>query len=198
MQVPRREDITGLVLAGGAARRMGGRDKGWIEFRGRPLVEHVIARMRPQVATLMISANRSLERYRALGLPVLVDDDGGVEPFPGPLAGWLTALRACKTPWIACAPCDAPFLDLSLVARLADSLGASRAAAAYVGERMEPMFCLLHVDLVDELAQALGHGQRCAEAWLRGVGAAPAEFLHSPAFTNVNSIDDLRAHEEAR
>lgn len=197
MHAARRADITGLVLAGGQGRRMGGNDKGWVNFRGRPLVEHAIARLQPQVATLMISANRNLQRYRALGYPVLVDDDGGLDPFPGPLAGWLTALRACKTPWLASVPCDAPFIDDELVARLANALASSRAAVAHVGERMEPMFCLLHIDLIDDLAQALANGERSAETFLRSVAAAPAEFLHSPAFANLNSPADIRAHGQS-
>jgi len=195
MHAPTPDHITGLVLAGGRATRMGGIDKGLVEFDGRALIERAIARLRPQVAEMLISANRSLDRYRAFGFPVLLDADEGLEPFPGPLAGMLAGLRAARTPWLAVVPCDAPFLPTDLVSRLADGLAGSRAAVACVGERIEPLFCLLHVDLADDLAAALAHGERRAEAWLRGVGAAPALFLVSESFANLNTLPDLHAHD---
>jgi molybdopterin-guanine dinucleotide biosynthesis protein A len=195
MHAPTPDHITGLVLAGGRATRMGGIDKGLVEFDGRALIERAIARLRPQVAEMLISANRSLDRYRAFGFPVLLDEDEGLEPFPGPLAGMLAGLRAARTPWLAVVPCDAPFLPTDLVGRLADSLAGSRAAVVRVGERIEPLFCLLHVDLADDLAAALAHGERRAEAWLRGVGAAPTLFLVAESFANLNTLQDLDAHD---
>ena len=195
MHAPGRTDITGLVLAGGRASRMGGIDKGLVEFGGRTLVERVIERLRPQVGPLMISANRNLDAYRAFGFPVLLDAADGLEPFPGPLAGLLAGLRAARTPWLAAAPCDAPFLPLDLVSRLSASLGASRAAMACIGDRAEPVFCLLHADLADDLAAALANGERRAETWLRGVGAAPAVFLQAENFANFNTLQELRARD---
>lgn len=196
MQPPARDDITGLVLAGGRATRMGGVDKGLVEFGGRTLVERVIDRLRPQVAGLMISANRNIERYRAFGRPVLLDADEGLEPFPGPLAGMLAGLRAAPTPWVATVPCDAPFLPVDLVSRLAAALAGSRAAVASVGDLMEPVFCLLHADLADDLAASLAHGERRTESWLRSVGAAPAVFLLPESFANLNTLQELRARDD--
>lgn len=195
MHAPTRGEITGLVLAGGRGARMGGIDKGLARFGGRTLVERVIERIRPQVGALMISANRNLDAYRAFGHPVLLDAQEGLEPFPGPLAGLLAGLRAARTAWLAAVPCDAPFLPLDLVSRLAASLGASRAAMAWVGDRAEPVFCLLHVDLADDLAAALANGERRAENWLRGVGAAPAVFLQHENFANLNTLQELRARD---
>jgi molybdenum cofactor guanylyltransferase len=195
MHAPRREETTGLVLAGGRATRMGGVDKGLVEFGGRTLVGRVIERFAPQVGWLMISANRNVDAYRAFGFPVLLDAADGLEPFPGPLAGLLAGLRAATTPWLAAVPCDAPFLPLDLVRRLLASLGASRAAMASVGDRAEPLFCLLHVSLADQLASALANGERRAETWLRGVGAAPAVFLQPEAFANLNTLQELRARD---
>jgi molybdenum cofactor guanylyltransferase len=192
---PNPDEVTGLVLAGGRAARMGGIDKGLVDFRGRPLVAAVIERLRPQVGQLLLSANRNLDRYRAFGFPVLLDAVEGLEPFPGPLAGMLAGLRAARTPWLAVAPCDAPFLPVDLVSHLADALGAEHAAVAYVGETMEPMFCLLHADLSAELAAALEHGERRAEAWLRGIGAAPALFLVPDGFANLNTLQELRGRD---
>jgi molybdenum cofactor guanylyltransferase len=195
MHTPNRQEITGLVLSGGRASRMGGIDKGLATFGGRKLVERVIERIRPQVGSLMISANRNVDTYRAFGFPVLLDEADGLEPFPGPLAGLLAGLRAAKTPWLAAVPCDAPFLPLDLVARLAASLGTSHAAMACVGDRAEPVFCLLHVDLADDLAAALANGERRAESWLRGIGAAPAVFLQPENFANLNTLQELRARD---
>jgi len=198
MHTPRREDITGLVLAGGRGARMGGLDKGLVRFGEATLVERVIERLRPQVGALMISANRNIDAYRALGHPVLLDAADGLEPFPGPLAGLLAGLRATATPWLAAVPCDAPFLPLDLVRRLVAALGSSAAAMASVGDRAEPVFCLLHVGLADDLAAALANGERRAEAWLRGIGAAPAVFLQPQEFANLNTLQELRARDAFR
>lgn len=195
MHPPNPDDITGLVLAGGRAVRMGGIDKGLVEFHGRPLVETIIERLQPQVGRISISANRNLERYRTFGFPVLLDAVDGLEPFPGPLAGILAGLRAATTPWVAVVPCDAPFLPTDLVRRLTNALGAERAAAVYVGEKIEPMFCLLHADLADDLSAALTHGERRAEAWLRGIGAAPALFIASDGFANLNTLSELHSRD---
>jgi molybdenum cofactor guanylyltransferase len=195
LQTPKPHEITGLVLAGGRGARLGGVDKGFVEFRGRPLVETVIERLQPQVGSLLISANRNVDRYRALGFPVLLDADEGLEPFPGPLAGMLAGLRAARTPWLAVVPCDAPFLPGDLVGRLAAALGSAHAAAAYLGDRLEPLFCLLHADRADELASALRHGERRAESWMRANSAAPAPFFAPDAFANLNTLQELRAHD---
>jgi molybdenum cofactor guanylyltransferase len=192
MDTPLQHEITGLVLAGGRGTRMGGVDKGLVEVEGRTLVERVIERLRPQVGPMLISANRNLDRYRAFGYPVLLDAEEGLEPFPGPLAGMLAGLRAATTPWIATAPCDAPFLPADLVTHLVEALAGARAAVAYVGDTIQPVFCLLHVDLADDLAGALAHGERRVEAWLRGIGAAPALFLLAESFANFNTLRELR------
>ena len=118
------EAVTGVILAGGQARRMGGRDKGLVSFRGRPLVDWVIvAGLRPQVAALAINANRNEQAYAALGYPVIADR---IEGFQGPLAGFASAMAAAGTPWIVTVPCDGPFLAPDLVERLCAALGACR------------------------------------------------------------------------
>jgi len=193
MEAPLRHEVTGLVLAGGRATRMGGVDKGLVEVEGRTLVDRVMERLQPQVGPMLISANRNLDRYRGFGFPVLLDAEEGLEPFPGPLAGMLAGLRAATTPWVATAPCDAPFLPMDLVAHLAEALAGASAAVAYVGDQIQPVFCLLHVSVTEDLANALAHGERRTEAWLRGIGAAPALFLLAENFANLNTLQDLRA-----
>src|SRR5437660_7712009 len=114
--------ITGIVLAGGQGRRMGGVDKGLVELDGRPLAAHVIARLAPQVSALVINANQNLERYAAFGHPVVPDAVGG---FAGPLAGLHAGMTAATRSCVVTVPCDSPFLPLDLVARLAHALEAS-------------------------------------------------------------------------
>jgi molybdopterin-guanine dinucleotide biosynthesis protein A len=184
-------DVTGLILAGGRGTRMGGADKGWIDFDGRPLVEHVLARLRPQVAQVIVSANRNVERYRSLGCTV-VEDDPGFGSFAGPLAGLLAGLRAARTDWLVAVPCDAPMLPLQLVARLRDQRGTARGAVAVAAGRFQPTFCLLATELRDDLAAALARGEHKAESWLRAVGAAPVAFDDDAGFVNLNRPEQVR------
>ena len=123
-------DITGLVLAGGQGTRMGGADKGLLPLAGRSLAWHALERLRPQVGSLAISANRNLQDYRALGVPVWPDLETGGAAFPGPLGGMLAGLSACPTEWLMVVPCDAPFFPQDLVARLAAGIAAQESGSA--------------------------------------------------------------------
>src|ERR1700721_4328517 len=122
-----RYDITGLILAGGRGSRMGGVDKGLQMYRGRPLAQHALERLRPQVGQVMVNANRNQETYRALNVAVWPDQ---VPDFPGPLAGMLAGLAHCDTAFLATAPCDPPNFPLALVARLAGGLHSADADIA--------------------------------------------------------------------
>ena len=112
-------DVTGIVLAGGMGRRMGGVDKGLVELEGRPLVAHVLARLAPQVGALLINANQNRERYAAFGHPVVPDEVGG---FAGPLAGLHAGMTHAATPYVATVPCDSPFLPPDLVLEVSRAL----------------------------------------------------------------------------
>ena len=188
--IPRAE-ITGLVLAGGEGRRMGGLDKGLQDFAGQPLVAHALARLAPQVGTVLISANRHLDAYARFGCPVLADASAD---FHGPLAGLLEGLRAAPTPWVLCVPCDVP----TLPADLADHLGAALlhhggriAMAVDGGGRTQPLFALLHTGLREPLAAALAQGERRVEAWMRSQGARCVGFESTEAFRNLNTRAEL-------
>src|SRR4030095_5024338 len=113
------ENVTGLILAGGRGERMGGADKGWAVYEGRPLIISVVERFAPQVGPLLISANRNVELYAALAT-VVEDDIAAVngEVFAGPLIGVLSGLRRARTEWMAIVPCDAPRLPDNLVQSL--------------------------------------------------------------------------------
>jgi molybdenum cofactor guanylyltransferase len=187
--VPLREQITGLILAGGRGRRMGGTDKGLVDWHGKPLVEHVVERLRPQVATLRISANRNLDRYRAWA-PVIEDPEPSA--FAGPLTGILTALRTTTTDWLAVAPCDLPALPLDAIARLAAGLAGSRAAYAAPDGQGHSLVCLLHRSLAPELARHVGDGGARVGAWFAMCGATAVPFADAAAFVNLNAAADLQ------
>jgi len=184
---PTRAEISGLVLAGGQALRMGGIAKGLAPLHGRPLLAHVIARLAPQVARLAINANRS--EYGAFGLPLVADVVSG---FAGPLAGLHAGLLACTTPWLVTAPCDAPLLPHDLVARLARSAaGRSRLVVATSPRGPEPGFMLAHVELAPALGDWLESGGRKARDWLAAAGACEVDFADGAAFVNINTPEEL-------
>jgi molybdopterin-guanine dinucleotide biosynthesis protein A len=190
--------ITGLILAGGRGQRMGGRDKGLQIFAGRPLAEHVAERLRPQVGTLLISANRHRDAYAALGADVVSDE---TQDFAGPLAGMLAGLRAARTDYVLTAPCDSPYLPEDLGERLAGALCASLAGtatspslAAYAATAQgpHPVFALLHRSLADDLAATLAAGEHRVRAWLSRHKALQVHFGEERPFYNVNTLDDLQ------
>jgi molybdopterin-guanine dinucleotide biosynthesis protein A len=184
--------ITGVILAGGRGTRMGGLDKGWIEFDGRPLVQLVLDRFRPQVDEVLISANRNLERYRALGVTVVPDlPEWGA--FAGPLAGIHAAMRVARGTWLAVVTCDAPKLPADLVARLRGRSGERGAAVAHAGGRMQPLHCLVHRDLAATIAGFLAQGEYKVERWLEAIGAESVAFEDPDQFLNVNVPADVSA-----
>jgi molybdopterin-guanine dinucleotide biosynthesis protein A len=189
--VPAPEQITGLVLAGGQGTRMGGRDKGLQRWRGEPLAHHALRRLRPQVGHLALSANRHLDDYRALGVPVWPDTVPG---FAGPLAGWLAALQHCETPWLVSVPCDTPDFPCDLVARLAAAVEneAAEIAIAVTVARRHPVFCLMARSVADSLHASLQAGQRKVLDWTAGHRRAVVTFDDEAAFRNLNTLADLQ------
>jgi molybdopterin-guanine dinucleotide biosynthesis protein A len=191
----RHEDVTGVVLAGGRATRMGGVDKGLVPVNGQPMIQWVIGVLRPQVAELIVNANRNLERYRDFGYPVI--DDGDRE-FRGPLAGIASGLRAAETRYVAFAPCDSPLVCGDLVTRLRAALSREnkRIAVAHDGERLQPVFALLERGLLDDLMRYLDNGGRKIDRWYAEHGYAQADFSDvADSFANINAPDEKRALE---
>lgn len=188
--------VTGMILAGGRATRMQGRDKGLIMVAGRPLIRHVIDRLQPQVDELLINANRSLDDYRRFGFPVFSD---ARPDFQGPLSGMLAGLRRIDADgWLVCVPCDAPQLPRDLVARFCRALTPDdRLAVADDGHWLQPAFCMLHASLADSLDAWLAEGGRKTGEWLRRQQAVRVDFSdQADAFTNLNSPDDLQHYQE--
>ncbi len=190
-----REQITGLVLAGGRGQRMGGVDKGLQLFDGKPLVQHAIERLAPQVGTLLVNANRNLEAYRAFGVPVVADT---VPDFAGPLAGWLAGLEQCRTEWLVTVPCDSPRFPLDLVQQLANAVRSSGAELA-MAETMEdgkprtqPVFTILRTSLARSLAAYVRDGGRKIDRWSTMQGCACVRFDDAAAFFNVNTREELK------
>ena len=182
--------ITGVILAGGAARRLGGEDKGLRLFAGRPLVEWVIAALTPQVGALLISANRNLERYAEYRLPVIADLTPG---FQGPLAGFRSAMQAARTDWIVTLPCDGPYPAPDLVARLVAALRAQEGdlAVATDGRRMQPVYALLPVALAADLDAFLDTEERKITRWYARHRVALADLGDRPGcFININTPAD--------
>jgi molybdenum cofactor guanylyltransferase len=200
MIAPSSEDITGLVLCGGRGSRMGGADKGLVVLHDQPLVAHAVARLKNQVGLVALNANRNLDRYARLGLPVWPDEAlAGVPPQPGPLAGWWVGLRQARTPYLLTVPCDAPHLPLDLAPRLALALAQSGAVMAVAatpapgGVQVQPVFALMKTSLHAELLAYLQAGGRKALTWVLQQQAVQVLFEDAAAFSNINSPADLAA-----
>ncbi len=188
-----KHDVTGVILAGGQGRRMGGCDKGWVELAGRPLVARALERLAPQVAEVVIVANRHLDAYRRLPARVVCDAEAG---YHGPLMGIYSAMRAATTPWVAITPCDSPALPVDLVARLAAEVGDADIAVAHDGERLHPVVALLRTRLADDLHGALQAGERAIRRWYAGHAWRQVGFADCPeSFANLNTEDERRRLE---
>lgn len=185
------EHLAAVILAGGQGSRMGGADKGLIPYRGRPLVEWVLAVLGPQVDELVISANRNLEFYHAYGHPVLPDSLPG---FPGPLAGVLTAMQSVEADWLLVAPCDTPHLPPDLAPRL---LAAARdaqvpLAVAADNARLHHSCFIVHTAQREDLAAFLARGERAVRQWHAGMPSTQVQF-DAACFANFNRPQDLRS-----
>lgn len=195
MNPPPQKDITGLVLAGGRGSRMGGVDKGLQPYRGQALVQHALQRLAPQVGALMVNANRNLEAYATLGVPVWPD---ALADYPGPLAGLAAGLAHCRTPYLVSVPCDSPRFPTDLVARLTTALAAHEAEIAMAAAvedgvlRTQPVFCLLQVNLLPSLQRFLQSGQRKVDRWTATHRCMVVNFDDAAAFFNANTLADLQ------
>ncbi|MGV6857944.1 MAG: molybdenum cofactor guanylyltransferase MobA [bacterium] len=185
------DDITAVILAGGRGSRMGGQDKGWIKLDETPLIKHIVQAITPQVGSIIISANRHLDRYATFGYPVVGDTLVG---FQGPLAGVLAAMEQAHTPYILTLPCDAPGVPPSLASRLGAAAGGSHVAVAHDGQHLQAVYALIPVALAPDLRQYLHRGERKMRQWLSSRGMQLVDFSDSAhAFRNINTPEDLAA-----
>jgi molybdopterin-guanine dinucleotide biosynthesis protein A len=194
-----KNDITGLILAGGRGSRMGGIDKGLQTHLGVPLARHALERLRPQVAALMLNANRNLTAYQAMGVPVYPDE---ISDYPGPLAGMLAGLSNCRTPYLVTVPCDTPNFPLDLVARLSECLAGIDAdmATAYTVEdgrpRAQPVFCLMRASLRGSLSEFVAKGERKTGLFAAQHHGAKVVFDDAKAFANANTLEELASLQD--
>ncbi len=202
-------DITGLILAGGRGSRMGGVDKGLQNFNGMPMALHTLMRLQMQVGQVMINANRNLAAYESFGAEVWPDV---LADYPGPLAGFLTGLERCETPYLVTAPCDSPRFPLDLVERLAEAMDREQAEIAMAaapekdeqGEvkvRTQPVFCLLRIELLESLVQFTQGGGRKIDAWTAQHKTVVVPFDRPGddplAFANANTLAELKQLENS-
>lgn len=183
--------VAAVILAGGQGLRMGGADKGVLNYQGHPLIEWSLAALAPQVDQLVISANRNLDAYAAYGYRVLPDT---LPDYPGPLAGVLAALDTVEADWLLVVPCDTPHLPADLALRL---LGAAQVesvplAVAADAARMHYSCFIVRTDQRDGLAAYLARGERAVRHWQAGLASTAVRF-DAACFANINQPRDLQA-----
>lgn len=181
--------ITGLVLAGGRALRMGGMDKGLVDLGGKPMVAWVIACLKDQVAELIINANRNQDVYGAMGYPVVADRSGD---FQGPLAGMASGMQAATGDWLLTAPCDSPLVSPLLAERLWQACRqGAEIAVAHDGQRLQPVFAMIHCSLLQSLLDYLDSGGRKIDRWYGQHAMKTVDFSDCPdTFLNINEPAD--------
>ncbi len=187
-------EIIGVVLAGGRATRMGGKDKGLQLLNGKPLWLHVADSLETQVASIAISANRHIDTYQQSGYPVYQDN---LADYPGPLAGMLSVMQQSKGEWFLFCPCDTPFIPSCLVERLVQHRGNSPVVWVHDGERDHPTIALINSELEPDMQDYLAAGERRVMVFMRQSGGHSVDFgdLKS-AFVNVNTTEDLQTMQE--
>ena len=187
------KDITAVILAGGQGRRMGGEDKGLIEFNGHPIIEILIEQLKKQQVDIIINANRNHDIYQAYGLPVVSDE---LADFQGPLAGFATAINAVKTDYILTLPCDGPFLADNFVELFieAQACEQSTICVADDGERLQPVYALIDVKLIGSLNEFLQSGDRKIDRWYAQHKYTRVDFSNKKTmFGNINRPEDRQA-----
>jgi molybdenum cofactor guanylyltransferase len=187
--------VTGIILSGGRATRMNGVDKGLVTLQQKPLITHVIARLRPQADEIFINANREIATYEAFGLPVLKDEN---EDFIGPLAGFSLGLQHAKHDYVSTVPCDSPLLPLDLAQRLMAALLEHRAdiAVASSDGNTHPVFCLMKKTVLPSLQAYIESGERKVSTWQKSLKYVEVDFSDcDDAFVNLNTFEDLAALE---
>ena len=196
--------ITGLVLAGGRAERMGGTDKGLIPYLKKPLIETALARLKGQVSTVLINANRNRTNYENYGYPVIADDNA-TESMPsyfGPLAGFMSGLQHCQTEYLLTVPCDSPLFPLDLGSRLSTELLRGQFDLVYArtvdstGHRWnQAVFCLLKKTVRLSLEQFFAMGERKIDRWFENVNSGSVLFENEQCFANANTPAELASLE---
>lgn len=192
MKTLRPENVTVVILAGGKGRRMGGQDKGLVNFNNLSLIKHVIDGISLQTDKIIISANRNLKEYASFGYPVVTDK---LNDFQGPLAGFLACMPSVKTDFILTLPCDGPVIREDYLQKMVDGLNSSSSAELAIasdGSRMQPVYALIPLKLKQSLGNYLNEGGRKIDLWYQQHIYTLVNFeTESQFFTNINSVQDL-------
>ena len=201
-----KDQVTGVILAGGRGSRMGGVDKGLQTFRGMPMAMYTLLRLAPQVGEMMVNANRNLAAYESFGVPVWPDS---ISDYAGPLAGLLTALEHCESDYLVTVPCDTPLFPQDLVERLGEALLREDAEIAMAAAREEdgqmraqPVFSLMRRELMESLVRFTHGGGRKIDAWTGQHRTALVAFDREgddpSAFFNANTLAELHRLDASR
>lgn len=183
--------ITAIILAGGQSNRMNGVDKGLMLLAGKPLFQHVIDRIKPQVDFIMINCNRYADQYGSLNYPIFADDLKG---FLGPLAGIYSGLLRSNTDWNLFVSCDTPFLPHDLLARLAKFSATHQAIFPFDGKDNHPTILLINKSVIAQLKKYLENGDRKLMLFLKKIHATAVDFSDTPtSFININTVDMLES-----
>ena len=187
--------ISCIILSGGRATRMNGVDKGLVMLQQKPLIQHVIEHLTPQIDEILINANREISQYQTFGYPVLSDE---TDDFLGPLAGFNLGLQHAKYDYVLTVPCDSPFLPPDLAQRLLTNLIKNEAdiAVASSDGSAHPVFCLCKKTMLASLNHYLATGERRVSAWQKSQQTIEVDFSDcADAFVNLNTFEDLAALE---
>jgi molybdopterin-guanine dinucleotide biosynthesis protein A len=183
--------VTGVILAGGLARRMNNQDKGLINYKGHPMVSYAIAALTSVADQSLINANRNRDQYQAFGLSVVADQ---TDSFDGPLAGVLTAMIHTDADVLVVMPCDSPLIKAEHLQKLLSTRAENNAdvAVAFDGERLHPVFLAIKTSLKNSLQNYLTSGQRKVDHWLEQQKMVKADFSNEPEiFININTMTEL-------
>lgn len=180
--------VSTVILAGGQGSRIGG-DKAMRNLRGLPLIEWVIGILIEQDTEILISANGNQAALSELGYPVISDLLPG---YAGPLAGLHAAMHHATSEWVACVPCDTPFLPDNLIERLLTGIGSAEASVAVVNGKRQPAIALYRRrSVLPKLNAYLDSGERKVAGWLAMLQVQEVVFDDAGAFININSLDEL-------
>jgi len=186
-----KDQITGVILAGGKGRRLGGTDKGLMSYHNKPLVAHILSQLEPQVGRILINANRHIENYQEYA-EVISDQ---LSDFQGPLAGMQSAMRFTDTPWILTVPCDGLKISVKYAKMLYQNAleGNAKIAVAHDGDRLQPVHALIHCSLIESLESFLNTHQRKIDCWYGQHDYVRTDFSKYPdMFRNINTPEDKK------
>ena len=179
--------VSCIILCGGKSSRMQGKDKGLQSYQGKPLLTHVIDKLKSQVDDIIISANRNIDKYDTFGFPVRADI---TSTFDGPLAGIAAATPACKHDWIMVVPCDMPDLPSDLVSKMSGHLSEARLITISSDKRMQLVF-LMHRSLTESISRYLHAGENKVMNWVASQNSTMLDLEDRQAFKNINTLDQL-------